>query len=859
MTPSPPDEALHFRGKTLTPESPRPLHIPEPSNIPVLENQMDPVFNDTSTYERSVYKQVPQTHDGWLHGGLNDGEGSRQTQDADSFHGSQPNRAMQNEMIASAYYPPNPASGSENAGHPSSGFFHPDSTYPHAAPVAPVSQGFATGNEVDHAYDPEQSRMPDRLIDEKESVGHSADGVNFQQLLDNLSQPNPGATIPAVPSADNSSIHQAPAGESLKSQGIPAHPQAQSHDSIQAHYIPNGEVTYHQLPPAHDAAATASPAYSPQPSNIQPQDQSQPFNSASGGASTVNNPPPPIGTFPQTPSTGAESQGSLQEISVASKKVRVDKQGRPIKLSDDDTPWGPEVQKKYDEFLHDERIYVTEGLWDRFPIGSRLFVGNLPTERVTKRDMFHIFHKYGKLAQISIKQAYGFIQFLEASSCHAALGVEQGAVVRGRKIHLEISKPQRSTRPAQAPETSRAPPPRRSRSPEFSRAGPGRTNPRAPVDRYDRSKPYEPSRLPFSDFRDEPSHRSRRDDYRPPRSPSPRPFRGSRDGYRSRDRTPERFDRRERRRSRSPRSPRSPYSRDRRYRSISPRPRGIYEGEADLPVPRRAQRDVPDVQILVLEELDRNFVLHVENAFRNRGLRVDVLVLGPRIPLGAAVHRQFIEGVLAVVRLSRPNQVSRKIPLQLFDRTAGLDNVRFLDYPELEPNMSAELLSHQSQAMQRGAAPTAFAPNPGFIVPPVQPMAVPPPGLPALSNPPNIANLIGSLDGPSLSTLLSALQRPPHSQPVSATQSPFSSPNPPPADLASLLTNAHRPPPMQNTQQQPLPHPPFNLQPVNAPVITDPNLLSLLAKGLGGQPQQGQGPVGPQVQNLMQHLAKWKQ
>jgi hypothetical protein len=180
-----------------------------------------------------------------------------------------------------------------------------------------------------------------------------------------------------------------------------------------------------------------------------------------------------------------------------------------------------------------------------------------------------------------------------------------------------------------------------------------------------------------------------------------------------------------------------------------------------------------------------------------------------------------------------------------------------IDYPELEPNMSAELLSHQAQAMQRGAAPAAFAPNPGFIVPPGQPMPVPPPGLPALSNPPNIANLIGSLDGPSLSTLLSALQRPPHSQPVSATQSPFSSPNPPPADLASLLTNTHRPPPMQPTAA--LPHPPFNLQPVNAPVITDPNLLSLLAKGLGGQQQQGQGPTGPQVQNLMQHLAKWKQ
>jgi hypothetical protein len=60
--------------------------------------------------------------------------------------------------------------------------------------------------------------------------------------------------------------------------------------------------------------------------------------------------------------------------------------------------------------------------------------GNLPTERVTKRDLFHIFHSYGKLAQISIKQAYGFIQFLEASSCKRALEGEQGAVVRGRKV-----------------------------------------------------------------------------------------------------------------------------------------------------------------------------------------------------------------------------------------------------------------------------------------------------------------------------------------------------------------------------------------------------------------------------------------
>lgn len=60
--------------------------------------------------------------------------------------------------------------------------------------------------------------------------------------------------------------------------------------------------------------------------------------------------------------------------------------------------------------------------------------GNLPTERITKRDLFHVFHKYGKLAQASIKQAYGFIQFLDSSACKKALGAEQGALVRGKKI-----------------------------------------------------------------------------------------------------------------------------------------------------------------------------------------------------------------------------------------------------------------------------------------------------------------------------------------------------------------------------------------------------------------------------------------
>ncbi|KAJ5294067.1 hypothetical protein N7508_008888 [Penicillium antarcticum] len=792
---TPPDEAFHFRGKTLTPESPRPLHIPEPANIPVLENQMDPVFNDTSTYERSVYNQV-QTHDGW-HENLN-GRGPRQNQNAGSFHGQ--DRAMQNDMtIAAKCYPPtSEAEGSGNAG-----YSPPDPSYAHAAPVAPTSQGFAS-DEVDST-----NQLPNRLDAEKEDERPNA-GVNFQNLLDNLSQPNSGAAASgtgAMPLAENPSFHQAPTDEPLLTQGLPAQT---THYPPNPHYAPNDEGNYNLF--AHEA--NAAPAYTAHPSNPPPK-QSQPFSIAPGTASSVHNlPPPPTASF-QTQSAASESQGSSQDPAQAPKKGRVDKQGRPIKGIDDDSPWGPEVQKKYDEFLHDERIYVTEGLWDRFPMGSRLFVGNLPTERVTKRDMFHIFHKYGKLAQISIKQAYGFIQFLEAPSCHAALGVEQGAIISkspSLKDLLDLlqhqSLPGHPRRVAHGRQSSAVLP--HDLPLEFLAID--TTGPMSQVDCLSAISGMSPLTAGAMIVV--------RHDHHPLDPSGPEMDIG---------------------------------------RAIEPQKGLSDEGVLDLHVlPGLPILETGAIALLVLEELDRNFVLHVENAFRNRGLRVDVLVLGPRIPLGAAVHRQFIEGVLAVVRLSRPNQISRKIPLQLFDRTAGLDNVRFLDYPELEPNMSAELLSHQAQAMQRGAAPAAFAPNPAFGIPTVPPMPIPQPGLPALSNPPNIANLIGSLDGPSLSSLLSALQRPPHSQPVSATQSPFASPNPPPpADLASLLTNANRPPPISTTPQQPLP--PFNLQPPNPPVVTDPNLLSLLAKGLGGQQPQGQGPSSPQVQNLMHHLAKWKQ
>ncbi|OOF96641.1 hypothetical protein ASPCADRAFT_206825 [Aspergillus carbonarius ITEM 5010] len=861
MTPSSPDEALHFRGKTLTPESPRPLHVAEPARIPVLQNQMDPVFNDTSTYEKSEAF-------------LGNTSLRAHPNDPTSFRGPYAGPGEVRGTTGAVQVPeqPPPRQPPPHTQDPASLLAPPlpdvHSSSSHAA------QNIPSASEVDHAVASwtTPSAPPNRLDSQSKSDDNTGeDGVDFQNLLDNLPPSSTAPSAPAVSetaplSADVSALPPAGTDEdALQSAlGLPPRPPPQAKPSIHPNYNASDDIrSYHHLPPNSSNAQPSPPAsYAAQQSNYQsglglPSLAAAGAPGTSSGASAL--PPPPVPSFQQSSPSASESQDP--PVPANNKNGRSERStARQPKSADEDTPWGPDVQKKYDEFLHDERIYVTEGLWDRFPPGSRLFVGNLPTERVTKRDLFHIFHKFGKLAQISIKQAYGFIQFLDSSACKQALDAEQGAVVRGRKVHLEISKPQRSTRPGAAPaEASRAPPSRRSRSPEFSRSGPsGSRNARAPADRYDRS--YESGRVPFSDFRDEPAHR-RRDDYRPPpppRSPSPRAFR-ARDGYRSRDRTPERYDRRERRRSRSP------YARDRRYRSPSPRNRGVYEGDADLPVPRRAPRDVPEVQILVLEEVDRNFIFHVENAFRNRGLRVDVLVLGPRIPLNAAVQRQVQEGVLAVVRLSRPSQFSRKIPLQLFDRSGGPDNFRSNEYPDVEPSIAAEIVFH-AQSMQRGAPPAPFTPNPAaFGVPPlpVPAASVPPvPTVPQaplpMANQPNIANLITSLDGPTLQSLLGVLQQRPPAVPTAPQPFPAASTPHGAADLASLLNAATRPPVAANPQQQ-LPSQPFPLQAPNAPVVSDPNLISLLAKGLGGQQPQNQAAVGPQVQNIMNQLGKWKQ
>lgn len=372
---------------------------------------MDPVFNDTSTYQRSEYPQEPvhtQERDGWLRI-AQDGQdlGSRLRRDPDSLQGAQPmEHPLMNGMpaLAAQFYPSNVAGAQQQVGNMNmnmnmnSNLAFAASSHSHAPPVVPGSQGYGPASDIDNAGRTAPSLKPDHIDDGNENTGSGAAGVNYQTLLDNLSQSSASVTTNANANtnasgapptlAEGSSFHQSPTDETLRA-GIPSAQDAQSVDlptrpslqdpSLPSEYAPSDE---HAHPQAIGAPNTASPsAYAAQSSNHAHQTVPQPLPSvAPGTESGVGSlPPPPMASFQQQgPSSTGESQGS-QEGPAASKGGRLDKQ--PIRVSkpgDEDQPWGPEVQKKYDEFLHDERKYVTEGLWDRFPVGSRLFVGQYP-------------------------------------------------------------------------------------------------------------------------------------------------------------------------------------------------------------------------------------------------------------------------------------------------------------------------------------------------------------------------------------------------------------------------------------------------------------------------------------------------
>ncbi|PVH97676.1 hypothetical protein DM02DRAFT_73776 [Periconia macrospinosa] len=775
----------------LTPESPKPLHYPSPSNIPILEKQMDPMLGEPAISIGTPASYLPQTHTPSVH--------STASYYADP-------QSAQNIQNAAAAVAPSVGSAAAAAVAPSVGSAAAAATATYSQSSAYNGPGGAQSQQPPSSLHSTQNysiQQPQSSYRDAQSApaqdtrsaypyAHDANAytshaqtasnipsVDVQALLDQLSSPsNNAAQFAASPMPHESaqSHGNSPTTSLPAAANLPPRPPPQEKGATNPNYNPNDDIRSYHPHSGHRASSQLPPATN---------------TGNAGDQHTRSNQSPSASSFPQR-------QAGEQERTE-------DQEG-----DNEDQRWPPHVNQLYEHFLNEERKFVTEGQWEKFPYGSRLFIGNLPTEKVTKRDIFHRFYQHGTLAQISIKQAYGFVQFMDAESCRKAIDKEQGQMVRGRKMHLEVSKPQRNTKKIE-PERNAPAPRRRSPTPDFARRGSGHygRNPISPRDR---------------------DNRRPRDNYR--RSPSPR------GRYRGRDRSRDRYDDRRRSRTRS-RSPR-------RRRSSSPR-----RGRSDeLPLPFRAPNDIPDVQVLVLNEtLPRDFIRWVEETFRRASLRIDVLIMSPRLDESAVVQRQIVEGVLAVVRLDSAALAKGKIDIQIFNRQHGVHNVQFNNYVDLDPNTAAALVIAAKQNTNQPVQPPVHnAYGQGYHAP--RPPYMPPvPG--NVTHTPNLSSMITSLDQNSLSQLLGAI----------SGNNAVPGPQPPTGltpDLARLLSQVTTSAPGAPFNLPALPNqpyinpfqPPYNGQSQQPPAGHN--------AGLPGHPGQPGQPGQPDMNEIMAQLAQYQ-
>ncbi|KAM0440707.1 hypothetical protein ACHAPT_000008 [Fusarium lateritium] len=657
------------------------------------------------------------------------------------------------------------------------------------------------------------------------------------------SQPsNQPASSPAAAKADSNAAGSPSASTDIQrlvaDLTAPAEPSASADPSVlstkgepSAEPGPSSSTfpTSASLPPRPPQSQAAPQSYASQhhpgginasiPSNVAaPPTPGQPSTYVAAGAPATA--PDALGSFGTPPGSGLHAPVAITSMNAPPYPP----QSAPYTA---DRAQDAEYQRQWDQFLADERQYMSEAKWDRFPDGSRIFIGtrsasgaskngahifstgNLSSDKVSKRDVFDLFHRFGRLAQISLKSAYGFVQYHSVDEGRRAMENLQGIEIKGRRIHLEVSRVQDKTKKE------------RLRSPERNR---GRDGGR----------------------RNERHGHQNRDDYRPGHGQSPRRNDYQRDESYGRDRG---FHDGGRGRGRS----HSPgYGRNDKdnYRRRSPSPYGRPRHEGELDLPRRYGADVPDVQIILQPDVNRDFVNWVEQAFKAKGLRSEVMFLHPRIPKDIVVQRQAAEGVHAVVDLDLRAQNLGRIPVQAFDRSAGSSNVRFDQYVDLDPSTAAEVIMRAKASGSQPSYGQSYGGNGGYSnpyggQPPHQPPATgfpagPPQGQygqPPSAGTPDIASLVGQLDPATLQRLLSQIQ-PGAQNPAHAPAGVNSAPAAPQVDIQAILGSLGG----NAVAQQP---PNSYGAPYGAPPPSN------------GAPPNGDAAV--QVQNIMAQLARYRQ
>lgn len=244
------------------------------------------------------------------------------------------------------------------------------------------------------------------------------------------------------------------------------------------------------------------------------------------------------------------------------------------------------------------------------------------------------------------------------------------------------------------------------------------------------------------------------------------------------------------------------------------------------------------------------------------------MFINPRFSRDSVLQKLVVEGVQAVAELDSRAQAAGKIPLRVFDRSAGT-NVRFDEYQDLDPTVAAELvlrakLLHaqppQTQPAYPGYPPNPYSQYPQAYPPPQfppagYPYAHPPPAAPqapAAITAQDIAGLAGQVDNNTLQALLASLSAGQHA-PHAGGVPPAAPGMAPPVDVNALLSSLNGAPSSSSAQHHASA---YGMSAGYVPQISGSPMPPTAGHIPQGLPGANGVDTAQQVQNIMNSLAK---
>jgi len=277
---------------------------------------------------------------------------------------------------------------------------------------------------------------------------------------------------------------------------------------------------------------------------------------------------------------------------------------------------------------------------------SRLFIGNLPTDQVGKREVEEKFCKYGKILGCSVHKGFGFIQYERVEEARLAIQEEGGSLYHGIKIDVKMAKEGRQGNPplkrpynlTRGRDDYRGPPGRGGRDyPPGERYYPERSRSPSGYDRRDDS--YRRGEA-YPSGRDREYPPRREDGYPDYRRPPPEDHH-RREEYR---RPEEEYPRREAREAREPGPPPAP---------------------AKDPVKDRPT----DAYLVVIHKAQRDYAEMIENRIKEFGILTDMVFLTDEKNLIPAIEDIGRRGTMYAITVSPQHEVHRSLTLNILQGT----------------------------------------------------------------------------------------------------------------------------------------------------------------------------------------------